>query len=179
MSRIGKKVITLPSNVELSYSAETREVLVKGPLGQLNATINPTASLTIENGEIVVEVKNPEQDFDRAIWGTTRSIVANMIEGVSKGFNKELELNGVGYKMELGSELTLYIGFSHPVKVQIPTGVKLTLNKNLLTGNSIDKELLGNFFSKIYHMKPCDVYKHKGFKYPGRFYRKKVGKKGK
>jgi large subunit ribosomal protein L6 len=81
--------------------------------------------------------------------------------------------------MELANDLTLYLGFSHPVIVKIPTGISLKLEKNLLTGNSFDKQAIGDFFSKIYSLKPCDVYKHKGFKVPGKFYRKKEGKKAK
>jgi large subunit ribosomal protein L6 len=102
-----------------------------------------------------------------------------MVIGVSTGFTKELELNGVGYKMELsGQTLTVYIGFSHPVKLDIHPAIKLSLNKNLLSGTSYDKQLLNNFFGNLHEMKPCDPYKHKGFKFPGRFYIKKVGKKG-
>jgi len=102
-----------------------------------------------------------------------------MVQGVATGYNKELELNGVGFRMELGKQLILYIGYSHPVNVDIPDDIKLTLEKNVLKGTSIDKQSLGNFFSYVHNLKPCDVYKQKGFKFPGRFYRKKVGKKGK
>jgi large subunit ribosomal protein L6 len=179
MSRIGKKVIVLPSGVTFNYDNSTNLVSVKGSLGELSKKFITQVGFNIENGEVVVTIKDESDDFQKAMWGTARSIVNNMVEGVSKGFTKEIELNGVGYRMELANELTLYIGFSHPVKVQIPSGIKLTLNKNLLSGTSADKELLGDFFSKIFNMKPCDVYKHKGFKFPGKFYKKKVGKKGK
>ncbi len=179
MSRIGKKTITLPSGVSFNFDEPNKVVTVKGALGELKAKVTSFVGFKIENNELSVQILNQENDFQKAIWGTTRSIVNNMVEGVNKGYTKEIELNGVGYRMELGSDLTLHIGYSHPVKVVIPSGIKLTLNKNLLTGTSIDKELLGNFFSQIFHLKPCDVYKHKGFKFPGQFYRKKVGKKGK
>jgi large subunit ribosomal protein L6 len=179
MSRIGKKVITLPNGVTFNFDETSNQVSVKGSLGELNKKFVPQVGFKVDNGEINVFVKDSSDDFQNAIWGTVRSIVNNMVEGVSKGFTKEIELNGVGFRMELGSELVLYIGFSHPVKVKIPSEVKLTLNKNMLSGTSHDKEILGDFFSKIYSLKPCDVYKHKGFKFPGVFYRKKVGKKGK
>ena len=172
-------MINLPSGVTFDYNDATNLVSVKGSLGELSKKFTTTVSFKVENNEVTVLIKDETDDFQKAMWGTARSIVNNMVEGVSKGFTKEIELNGVGYRMELGSELTLYIGFSHPVKVQIPSGIKLSLNKNLLSGTSSDKELLGDFFSKIFNMKPCDVYKHKGFKFPGKFYKKKVGKKGK
>ena len=92
---------------------------------------------------------------------------------------KEVELNGVGFRMELAKDLTCFLGFSHPVVLPIPSQISLNLEKNVLKGKSIDKQLLGNFFSNLHNIKPCDVYKQKGFKFPGRFYRKKVGKKGK
>lgn len=179
MSRIGKKLINLPSGVDFNFQKENKKVIVKGGLGQLEANVTRFVGFKVENGVVEVTIENSEDKFQRAIWGTTRSILANLVEGVSNGFNKEIELNGVGYKMELGSELVLYLGFSHTVKVAIPSEIKLSLNKNLLSGTSIDKQLLGNFFANLFKLKPCDVYKHKGFKFPGQFYRKKVGKKGK
>jgi large subunit ribosomal protein L6 len=179
MSRIGKKVIPLPSGVVFDYNEESHTVSVKGSLGELKQKFTQHVNFNVDSQSVDVVINDPSNGFQNAIWGTTRSIVNNMVEGVSKGFTKEIELNGVGFRMELGSELTLFIGFSHPVKVQIPSAIKLSLNKNLLSGTSIDKELIGNFFSQIYHLKPCDVYKHKGFKFPGQFYRKKVGKKSK
>lgn len=180
MSRVGKKVIELPDKVTVEYDSKTNTVTVKGALGELSRQLYRDIKLQIDGNNITLTVKNPDDKFQRAIWGTSRAIVQNMVDGVSKGFNKEVELNGVGYKMELaGNTLTLYIGYSHSVKVDVPTGIKLTLNKNLLTGTSINKELIGNFFSTIHNMKPADPYKHKGFKFPGRFYRKKVVKKTK
>jgi large subunit ribosomal protein L6 len=179
MSRIGKKQIVLPAGVTLNYSPENRLVEVSGPLGKLSQTIQPFVSLKMDGDRVSVLVDRPDTKYQAAIWGTTRAIINNMVDGVSKGFSKEMELNGVGYKMELGSELILYIGYSHPVKVTIPQGITLTLNKNVLSGKSIDKQLLGNFFTNVHNMKPCDVYKQKGFKFPDRFYRKKAGKKAK
>jgi large subunit ribosomal protein L6 len=180
MSRIGKKVIEIPANVEIKYDQETKSIVVKGPIGQLQKTLHSCVILKIENNQITIDVENSEDKKQRSIWGTTRQIIDNMVVGVSKGFEKSLELNGVGFKWEVsGEKLVLNIGFSHPVNIQIPTGLKLTINKNLMTGTCFDKELIGDFFGHIHDMKPCDPYKQKGFKFPGRFYRKKVVKKTK
>jgi large subunit ribosomal protein L6 len=178
MSRIGKNPIILNDKISIDLS-QPRIVKVKGPLGELSTNVLDFVEIKVENNQLLVNVKNADDRIQKAIWGTTRAIINNMVEGVSKGYEKKMELNGVGYKMELGKELTLYIGFSHPVKVEIPPSIKLSLEKNVLTGTSYDKQALGNFFTNVHNMKPCDVYKQKGFKFPGRFYRKKVTKKGK
>lgn len=180
MSRIGKKVITLPEKVELNYNHDEHLIVVKGPLGELSRVLHSCTIVEIEGKVVNISVKNPDDKFERSIWGTTRAIIQNMIDGVSTGFSKNMELNGVGFKMELAADtLTLFIGFSHPVKVTVPGGIKLTLNKNQLSGTSINNEVLGNFFSSVHNMKICDPYKQKGFKFPDRFYRKKVVKKTK
>lgn len=180
MSRIGKKTIVLPSKVEFNYNVDTNLVKVKGPLGELSLTLDKHVTIKQESNELNLVVENEKNKFQRAIWGTNRALVYNMIVGVSEGYKKDMELNGVGYKMELkDSLLTLYIGFSHTVPVIIPDAIKLTLVKNLLTGHSSDKQLIGNFFNTIHNMKPCDPYKGKGFKFPGRYYRRKVVKKTK
>lgn len=179
MSRIGKSPVIIPSGVTISYDDSARVLSVKGQLGELVLTIHPLVSLEITEAEVKVLIEDPTNKLQRSLWGTTRALINNLVQGVTQGFKKELELNGVGYRMELGTELTLHIGFSHPVKVVIPSSIKLNLEKNLLTGTSPDKQALGNFFSYIHNLKPCDPYKHKGFKYPGRFYVKKVGKKKK
>jgi large subunit ribosomal protein L6 len=179
MSRVGKQPITIPSGVNVNFDTNTRNFDVSGPLGKLSFVVSKLVSLNIEPSLLTLSVENPEDKFDKAIWGTTRAIIQNLVEGVTVGFSKQVELNGVGYRMELASDLTLFIGFSHPVKVQIPKEISLTLEKNVLKGKSLDKQLIGNFFSTIHNMKPCDVYKQKGFKFPDRFYPKKIGKKGK
>ena len=179
MSRVGKKPVLLPTAVSAEYNTTSKVLVVKGPLGTLQFSVANNAQVDIVDSSIQVTVINPLDRYQRALWGTTRAVINNLVEGVFKGYEKELELNGVGFRMELAKQLTLYIGFSHPVVVDIPSDVKLTLEKNVLKGTSIDKQSIGNFFSYIHNMKPCDVYKQKGFKFPGRFYRKKVGKKGK
>jgi large subunit ribosomal protein L6 len=180
MSRVGKKMIILPEKVQVEFDTKSLIITVKGPLGELKRELNSFVKLDIKNGEVVVSVTDETVKYQKAIWGTSRAVIQNMITGVSTGFNRTLELNGVGYKMELApTVLTLYIGFSHTVPVDVPPQIKLTLNKNILTGTSNDNELIGNFFSTIHNMKPCDPYKQKGFKFPGRFYKKKVVKKTK
>ena len=179
MSRVGKKPIPLNSKVKAVLDSKTKVLNISGPLGELSMVIPTNINLDITESEVLVTVDNPKQKSQKALWGTIRAIINNMVQGVLEGFTKEVELNGVGYRMELGKELMLHIGYSHPVIVQIPSSIKLTLKKNLLSGTSIDKQALGNFFSYIHNLKPCDPYKHKGFKFPGRFYIKKEGKKGK
>jgi len=179
MSRIGKKIIELNDKTKVDYNKESRLLTVTGPLGSLKMVINSLVELDILEKTIEVKIEDPEQKEQRSMWGTTRALIGNMVNGVNEPFKKEIDLSGVGFKMELGKQLVLHIGFSHPVNVDIPEGVKLNLNKNTLTGESIDKQLIGDFFTKIHNMKPADIYKHKGFKFPGRYYPKKVGKKGK
>ena len=180
MSRIGKKVIVLPSATTLQFDPITRILIVKGALGELQKQIHPCITINQDGDNITLTVNKENDRLERAIWGTTRAIISNLLIGVSTGFSRQVELNGVGFKMELVSDkLTIYIGFSHPVIVPLPSAIKLTLNKNQLSGTSIDNELIGNFFSNIHNLKPADVYKHKGFKFADRFYPKKVVKKTK
>jgi large subunit ribosomal protein L6 len=177
MSRVGKKAIHIDQSVKLELNGN--QVVVVGPKGTLSTNVLDFVTLENTEGQLVVGVKKENDNFQKAVWGTTRAILANMVTGVTTGFSKEVELNGVGFKMELaGQNLTLYIGFSHPVKIVAPNEIKLTLTKNVLSGTSHDKQLLNNFFGNIHEMKPCDPYKQKGFKFPGRYYIKKVGKKG-
>lgn len=179
MSRVGKNPVILTSGVTASFDETNRNLKVKGSLGELDFKISKFVNVEITPSEILVTINNPQEKMEKALWGTVRAIIQNMVTGVSTGFEKEVELNGVGFRMELANNLTCYLGFSHPVVLDIPSQISLNLEKNVLKGKSIDKQLLGNFFSNLHNMKPCDVYKQKGFKFPGRFYRKKVGKKGK
>ena len=177
MSRIGKKIIVVPAGV--TVSCQDNKLSAKGPKGELSMTVSPVIKYNNENNQITFEVADLKNKNANALWGTTRANANNIILGVSEGFSKTLELNGVGSKMDLGEKVVLYIGVSHQVYVEIPKEIKLILTKNVLSGTSCDKQLIGDFFTNIHNMKPCDVYKHKGFKFPDRFYRKKVGKKGK
>lgn len=177
MSRLGKKPLIIDSKLELIFDKITRELKVKGPLGEAKHLVPNLVNLEIKDSLVQFSVADPKNKIERALWGTTWSLVKNMMIGVSDGFEKEIELNGVGYKMELSNELVVYIGFSHPVKIQVPSTIKLVLNKNVLKGTSTSKQELGNFFANLHNLKPCDPYKGKGFRFPGRFYITKVGKK--
>jgi len=180
MSRIGKKPISLPTKVQVEFDRDSRVVKVSGPLGSLSFKIHPKVDVVVDTSEIKVLVENSDDKKQRALWGTYRAIIANLVQGVTSGFTKELELNGVGYKMELQAaqkKLVVYIGFSHPVTVTIPDGITLDLQKNKLVGKSIDKHLIGDFFASLHNLKPCDPYKQKGFRFPDKFYLKKAGKK--
>lgn len=180
MSRIGKLPIVFDSTkVKVNYSLKTRELKVEGPLGSNSLKIHPLVNLDIKDTEIQVSVKNPNNKVERSLWGTTRSIINNLVQGVTTGFNKQLDLSGVGFRMELKDKLILFVGFSHPVEFEIPNGVKLQLEKNTLKGTSIDKQLLSDFFASVHDTKPCDPYKQKGFKFPDRYYIKKEVKKSK
>lgn len=178
MSRIGKKVIELPSGVVFDYNEEKRIVTIKGGLGSLTQEIQPFVSLKKEENLITVEIADVSDKFQRAMWGTTRALLNNMAVGVSKGFENKLTLSGVGFKINLqGKTLVMSLGFSHEIKVEVPEKIKADVKNNELTGSSFDKQALNHFFTKIHNLKPADVYKHKGFKFPGRHYAKKEGKK--
>ena len=178
MSRIGKMIIDLPENVDVTV--ENTLVKVKGPKGELSQELLDFVSITQEDKQLNVTVAKEENKFQRAMWGTSRALVNNLVVGVTEGYTKKLELNGVGFRMAVqGKQLVLNIGYSHPVVIDIPEEITLKVEKNELVGESINKQLLGDFFTRIHNLKPADPYKHKGFKFPGRFYRKKVGKKAK
>lgn len=178
MSRIGKKIIELPEGVDVSIQDNT--IIVKGKLGELSQELLDFVTLEQKDRILELKVEDENNKFQRSMWGTSRSLVANLVHGVTNGFKQKVELNGVGYKMALqGANLVLNIGYSHPVIISIPEGIMLKIDKNELLGESINKQLIGDFFTRVHNLKPADPYKHKGFKLPGRFYRKKVGKKAK
>jgi large subunit ribosomal protein L6 len=178
MSRIGKKIMNIPAGVNVVLDTAANTVKVTGKLGELSETLLPFVTIKQDGDTLTLEIQKENDKFQRSIWGTSRALVANMLTGVSEGYKKELELNGVGFKMDLvGADLKLAIGFSHPVIVPIPKEVKVVLDKNMLTATSFNKQVLGHFVQYVHDLKPCDPYKHKGFKYPGKFYPKKVGKK--
>jgi large subunit ribosomal protein L6 len=178
MSRIGKAPILIPQGTQVSIDTATNTVTVTGKLGSLTESFPGIVSLSQADNQITVSVPDASDKFQRSMWGTARAIINNMVTGVTEGFSKQVELSGVGFRMELGSELTLHIGLSHPLKITIPQEIQLKLEKNVLSGTSASKQVLGNFFSYVHNLKPADAYKHKGFKFPGRFYIKKEGKRG-
>ena len=175
MSRIGKKPVNIPSGVEVSV--QSNKVSVKGPKGMLSLTTHYEVRVVVEGSEVRVE-KAGHTNQAAAIWGTTAKLVFNMIEGVTKGFEKKLELNGVGYRMALaGKKLTLALGFSHPVEVIFPEGIDAKVEANILTISGIDKQVVGQLAAEIRGLKPVEPYKGKGFRYVGEIVRRKEGKK--
>ncbi|NDK07975.1 50S ribosomal protein L6 [Candidatus Gracilibacteria bacterium] len=179
MSRIGKLPITLPENVEVVL--EGSKITTKGKLGTLSFEHSDLVSITKEDNIITV---SPNGDEAAALWGTTRAVIANMVKGVSEGYKKALEINGVGYKFEVVSDkkLILSIGFSHKVEMNAPDGIKISADekeKNVIYISGIDKQLVGQFASKIKAKKKPEPYKGKGIKYVGEQIRRKAGKTGK
>lgn len=181
MSRIGKKPVFLPSGVTATIDAGV--VTIKGPKGELSLTLHPhaTATLSTEEGtsQIDVTVKDPERE-DRAIWGTMRALLAQKVLGVSEGYTKALELNGVGFKMNLqGTTLVLALGFSHEVRVTLPAGITAKIEANVLTIAGADAEVVGKIAAEIRAMKKPEPYKGKGFRYTDEVIRRKAGKAAK
>ena len=175
MSRIGKKPVVIPDKVEVTLSANV--VTVKGPKGTLTFTHHYEVAIKIEDGKVIVEKKGVTKRA-QALWGTTAKLIDNMIEGVTTGFTKQLELNGVGFRMNLaGKKLNLALGFSHPVVVDLPEKVEGKVENNVLTLSSIDKQILGEFAAYVRKQKPVEPYKGKGFRYVGEQVRRKEGKK--
>ncbi len=177
MSRIGKLPIALPSGVEVSITEQ--EVVVKGPKGTLSRQFHPM--VLIEREENALRVKPQDQSQQaRALWGLSRSLLNNMVVGVSTGFTKVLEIIGVGYKAEMdGSTLKLALGFSHPVIFPLPEGISGSVEKNtIVTLTGYDKELLGQVCANLRRYRPPEPYKGKGIKFQGEVIRRKVGKAG-
>lgn len=179
MSRIGKKVIKIPQNVEVFV--KEGKVMVKGPKGQLERVLN--SHVTINNiaaGELTVNVANYEDKKERSLWGTYAAHLKNMIKGVTEGFKKNLEINGVGYRVAMqGKDLKLEVGYSHPVIYKIPEGVQAAVEKNLITLESANKELLGQVAAEVRAVRKPEPYKGKGIKYLEESIRRKAGKAAK
>lgn len=178
MSRIGKKPIVIPNGVEVTIDGNT--VTVKGPKGTLTRQIHP--DMTVKKEDNVIKVERPSDDrFHRALHGTTRSIIANMVEGVSNGFSKTLELVGVGYRAQKkGKAVVLNVGYSHPVEVPEPEGIELEVpSATQIIVKGIDKEKVGAVAANIRAIREPEPYKGKGIKYSDERIRRKEGKTGK
>ena len=177
MSRVGRKVITIPSGVELKQ--EGNKITVKGPKGQLEREFSPEITVKVENGEINVTRPNDLPDI-RALHGTTRAVLNNMIVGVNQGFEKKLELVGVGYRVQAaGKGLTLSLGFSHPVEIEPVEGITFKVDGNTkISVEGINKELVGQIAANIRAKRPPEPYKGKGVKYADEQIRRKECKKG-
>ncbi len=175
MSRIGKQIIEIPTGTTVTVNNNV--VTVKGPKGELSRQFRPVVEVVVE-GNTVSFVKKQESSFGRSLWGTYAAHVKNMIKGVNELYTKKLILEGVGYKGDVqGTTLNLALGFSHPVKVQIPAGLTVTSEKGSFTFTSIDKELVGSFAAKVRALKKPEPYKGKGFRYDNEVIARKQGKK--
>jgi large subunit ribosomal protein L6 len=177
MSRIGKKPVTLPKGVNLELQGQT--VAVKGPRGELRRTLHPEMQLAFENG--VLTVARPSEDKrHKALHGLTRTLVQNMVDGVSKGFAKTLEIQGVGYKAEARPYgVNLVVGYSHPVKYEAPKGIKISVENNTTVKiEGADKEAVGQVAAELRAVRPPEPYKGKGIRYQGEQVRRKAGKTG-
>ena len=178
MSRIGKHPVVVPKGVTADVKGNT--VHVKGPKGELERTLHPEMKITFNDGQILVERPSDEANH-KALHGLSRTLVANMIEGVTKGFKKELELVGVGYKADARPYgLQLALGFSHPVKYEAPKGIKLSAPApTQIVVEGANKEIVGQVAAEIRSIRPPEPYKGKGIKYVGEQIRRKAGKAGK
>jgi len=176
MSRIGKKTIMMPEGVKAEM-VNNNEIKISGSKGSLSFTHHYEVKVKILGQEIMVE-KVGNSKKSPAIWGTSAILIKNMIEGVSKGYQKQLELNGVGFRMAVqGKLINMALGFSHPVVVKIPEDIEVKIDGNIMTIAGIDKQKVGQFAAEIRLLKPVEPYKGKGFKYVGEVVRKKEGKK--
>lgn len=177
MSRIGKLPVEIQNTVQVKIEGNT--IMVEGPKGKLSFTFSELVEVKQEENTLVV---TPRGEQASAMWGTTRSVINNMVEGVSNGYTKSLEINGVGYKFEpQGQKLVLSIGYSHKVEVEVPTGLTVVADekaKNVIHISWIDKQLVGEFASKVKFLKKPEPYKGKGIKYRGEQIRRKAGKSG-
>ncbi len=178
MSRIGKKPIPVPAGVEVTVSQA--QVSVKGPLGRLEWTLVPSVGVAVVDGQVQV-TRSTDDAKDRALHGLVRAELNNMVHGVTKGYERTLEISGVGYKGQVqGNVLSLSVGYTHPIAYRLPDGVEAKLDKpTLVTVRGIDKRKVGQAAAHIRALKPPDVYKHKGIRYAGEKLRKKAGKTGK
>ncbi len=177
MSRIGKEPITIPQGVEVKV--DRSQVQVKGPKGELRVDLHSKIDMSVDNG--VIQLKKIDNSRTaREQWGLRRTLVNNAVIGVSKGFDKALEVVGVGYKVDLqGKTIVLNVGYSHPVKIDLPVGIEAKVEKNRITLSGIDKQAVGELAAVIRRVRPPEPYKGKGIKYENEQIRRKAGKSGK
>jgi large subunit ribosomal protein L6 len=176
MSRIGKKPILIPQGVEIEIKDSV--VTIKGPKGEISQEIPPEILIEKKEDKIIVSPKRKTKRTS-ALWGLTRALLQNHVKGVTEGFEKQLEIRGIGYKASLegAKTLKLEVGFSHPVKLEIPEDLKVSVEKNIIKVSGIDKQKVGEFAAKIRRVRPPEPYKGKGIRYVGEKVRKKEGKK--
>jgi len=175
MSRLGKLPIEIPTGTEIKIQEDF--IVVKGPKGELKQKTNPLVKVIIDNNEARVDVENKNSKESKAMWGLYRMLIKNMVDGVNKEFEKQLEINGVGYRVALtGNKLNLNVGFSHPVDFELPSGISAKVEKNIITISGIDKQLVGEVTAQIRKIKKPEPYKGKGIKYVDEIIRRKAGK---
>ena len=178
MSRIGRKPIAIPSGVDVKVSASS--VLVKGPLGEMEWSLFPGIHAEVDNGVVSLSRENDSPEL-RAMHGLTRVEIASQVVGVKEGYQRNLEVMGVGYRAQVqGSSLSFSVGYAHPVTLELPSGIEASVDKQtMIAVKGIDKRIVSQFAARIRAVKVPDVYKNKGIKYEGEVLRKKAGKAGK
>lgn len=179
MSRIGRLPVAIPNGVQIDVQGSN--VHVKGPKGEMKRTFSPLVDIAMENGQVVVTRRSDNAE-ERALHGTTRAVIANMIHGVSSGFTVVLEVEGVGYRAEMeGKTLALHVGYSHPVKVEPPAGIAFETDPKTrqIKVNGYDREAVGQVAAEIRGVRPPEPYHGKGIRYAGERIRRKAGKAGK
>lgn len=179
MSRVGRLPIEVPSSVDIEIKGT--HVHVKGPKGELSHTFPPVIKITLEDGTLKVD-RLSEEKYHRSMHGTARAIINNMVVGVTDGFEKFLEIHGVGYRAEMaGSKLVLSLGFSHTIDVEPPEGITFEVleRNNIIRVSGYDKQVVGQIAAEIRGMRPVEPYKGKGIRYRGEYVRRKAGKAGK
>ena len=175
MSRIGKNAITIPEKTTVTLTDGV--ISVKGPLGELSRPVHEAVNIAVTDTDVTVTPANNSK-LARSLWGTFASHIINMIGGVNEKYTKQLEVHGVGYKVELaGNTLKLSVGYSHPVELPVPDGIEVAVEKNTITVSGIDKEQVGQFAAVVRATKKPEPYKGKGVRYVGEYVRQKQGKK--
>ena len=178
MSRIGKKPIDIPQGVEVKIDGQL--VTAKGPLGEESVNVRPEIAVKIENNQVILTKNSDSREAD-ALYGLSRTLVANAVHGVKEGFEKKLEIQGVGYRANMeGKNLNLALGYSHPVIVEPPAGITISVEANTkITVKGANKQTVGDVAAFIRSKRPPEVYKGKGVRYEGEYIRRKAGKAGK
>lgn len=176
MSKIGKQPITIPEKVTVDLSGQ--KLSVKGPKGELSLGISPLVKVALEDKKITLTIAKATKE-SKSLWGTTRMLVSNMVKGVTEGFEKKLEIQGIGFKaaLEGKNKIILNVGFTHPVGLTAPEGVEFKIEKNIITISGVDKQKVGQIAAEIRATKPPEPYLGKGIRYVGEQVRRKAGKK--
>ncbi len=175
MSRLGKLPIKIPAGTQVNIDKGL--VIVKGPKGELKEKVSDVIKVELKNDEIIVSVPNPEDKKQKSLWGLFRTLINNMVVGVNDGYEKKLEIKGVGYKVAVaGNKINLNLGFSHPVDFLLPNGISASSEGNILTISGIDKQAVGEVAAQIRKLRKPEPYKGKGIRYIDEIIRRKAGK---